>query len=271
MPTENRNTGRTTRMLNWARKAEAAGETIIIVAHSSQYARMLADQVGPRTKSVSITDPVRMVGLSAIPFVDHHALEAVNSELDSLRRDLDISETRRKNCEIDLAEARTRADDAERARVASGIARADLMREVEEAEERAVAVEQKRERVIADLEERAAAVERKTERVIADLEAKYELALKDWSERAVKSEAREDAIAKVIEGVEAERDAAVRSRVACRDKAEARYEAIESALADIEAKADAADSRSDEWAELGLAQANAYHYAIERIRKAMQP
>ena len=249
MPTENRNTGRTTRMLNWARKAEAAGETIIIVAHSSQYARMLADQVGPRTKSVSITDPVRMVGLSAIPFVDHHALEAVNSELDSLRRDLDISETRRKNCEIDLAEARTRADDAERARVASGIARADLMREVEEAEERAVAVEQKRERVIADLE----------------------LELKDWSERAVKSEAREDAIAKVIEGVEAERDAAVRSRVACRDKAEARYEAIESALADIEAKADAADSRSDEWAELGLAQANAYHYAIERIRKAMQP
>ena len=173
MPTENRNTGRTTRMLNWARKAEAAGETIIIVAHSSQYARMLADQVGPRTKSVSITDPVRMVGLSAIPFVDHHALEAVNSELDSLRRSLDISETRRKNCEIDLAEARTRADDAERARVASGIARADLMREVEEAEERAAAVEQKRERVIADLE----------------------LELKAWSERAVKSEAREDAIA----------------------------------------------------------------------------
>ena len=244
MPTENRNTGRTTRMLNWARKAEAAGETIIIVAHNSQYGRTLADQIGPRTESVSIMNAAtRMIGSRALAFVDHHAIEAMASEFDSLRRKLDWSEDRR-NC---------------------------YERQIDEAEERAVAVEQKRERVIADLEERAAAVERKTERVIADLEAKYELALKDWSERAVKSEAREDAIAKVIEGVEAERDAAVRSRVACRDKAEARYEAIESALADIEAKADAADSRSDEWAELGLAQANAYHYAIERIRKAMQP
>jgi len=74
MDDRNRGTGRTTRMIEAAKAAVAAGDNVLIVAHTLPYARELAARVGPLVAYAypgNALDALR--GSNRVAFVDHYA------------------------------------------------------------------------------------------------------------------------------------------------------------------------------------------------------
>jgi chromosome segregation ATPase len=101
MDDSNRRTGRTTRMIEVAKAAEAAGERVLIIGHSVGYARGLAEQVGPSVKFASPDDAHRsMIGSCAVGIIDHYAVEVWTTLVDQQRK-------RAARAEADLARAHT--------------------------------------------------------------------------------------------------------------------------------------------------------------------
>jgi hypothetical protein len=82
----NRGTGRTTRMKDEAVLAAARGETVLIVAHTRDYAKHIANDVAERTGErvsfcglIDLDASLRGRGELSV-YVDHHALAVSTAE-----------------------------------------------------------------------------------------------------------------------------------------------------------------------------------------------
>jgi hypothetical protein len=71
-----RGMGRTTRMIEEAKLAVARGESVLIIGHTTAYARDLAERVGPGVRFSGWYEAGRTLrGSSLVPYIDHHAWE----------------------------------------------------------------------------------------------------------------------------------------------------------------------------------------------------
>jgi hypothetical protein len=81
----NRGTGRTTVIIQAAKEAAERGVRVLVVGHTHDQAKRIADQVGPRTECVgSDSVSLRLRGSDFVPFVDHHAVEMWAAKIEDM-------------------------------------------------------------------------------------------------------------------------------------------------------------------------------------------
>jgi molybdopterin-guanine dinucleotide biosynthesis protein len=110
----NRGTGRTTAIIQAAKDAAERGARVLIVGHTYEQAKRIAEQVGPRTECVGNDSVgVRLRGTNFVPFVDHHAVEMWASKVDDLLSSIREAEARTAEAEAHAEQWRVRCGASE--------------------------------------------------------------------------------------------------------------------------------------------------------------